>query len=127
MHSGHGPTDSKEQLEKQYKALTSVLNEDETFNRVLLSVFEKMDLDASGTIEVSELEQFILHLSKRMGSNTPSSTQILSIFKHLDLDSDKHIQKEELSVFVRHVFQEQVKFILMKLKTLKNLPEEPRK
>ena len=48
-----------EEMEQTYEALKVILEDEETFNHVCTEVFKTIDVDNSGSLERSEIKNFI--------------------------------------------------------------------
>jgi len=97
-------------LEETYKALDTLLKDEGTFKQVVEAVFESIDTDKSGSIDIKEIEVFINSVCKEMGiGQQPDKAAIETVFKELDTDKSNSIDKEELGKFLRTLFEEQKK------------------
>lgn len=49
-------------MEQTYEALKVILEDEETFNHVCSEVFKTIDIDGSGSLERSEIKNFIFNI-----------------------------------------------------------------
>lgn len=93
-------------MEQTYEALKVILEDDETFNHVCSEVFKTIDVDGSGSLERSEIKNFINNICTEMGmKNNPDDKTIQEVFKELDQDDSDDISVEELKGFLRKLFE----------------------
>lgn len=96
-------------LEETIEALETILGDEDTFQKVVTSVFTNMDKNGNGFLEPKELGEFLGEVSRQVeGIEPPTSSQVFHVFKHLDLNSDHSISRDEMEVFLRHSFQQQL-------------------
>jgi Ca2+-binding EF-hand superfamily protein len=94
-----------EEMEQTYEALKVILEDEETFNHVCAEVFKTIDVDGSGSLERSEIKNFILNICTEMGmKNSPDEKTIQEVFVELDEDNSNDISVEELKGFLRKLF-----------------------
>lgn len=93
-------------MEQTYEALKVILEDDETFNHVCSEVFKTIDVDGSGSLERTEIKNFITNICMEMGmKNNPDDKTIQEVFKELDQDGSDDISVEELKGFLRKLFE----------------------
>lgn len=92
-----------------------LLTDDSAFESVLNAVFEAMDANRDGKLDMSELDTYVSAACHSLALAKPHPGQVQGIFRQLDLDNDREISRDELHTFLRHLFQEQVKFCALKL------------
>ena len=61
----------------------------------LLSVFKSIDLDGTGTIELSELETFCAPCLLGDGASSAQQSRITDLFAHVDTDGSGEISFDE--------------------------------
>ena len=99
-------------LEENYKALEALLTDKNLFSEVVKAVFNTIDKDNSGSIELSEIDLFIKGICEDMGiTQIPDKSSISSVFSELDTDKSKNISEVELGEFLRLLFEQQKKQI----------------
>ncbi len=110
-----------QEAEQTYNALETLMKDDKTFAEVVAAVFDDIDKDKSGTLEIGEVEAFIGKVCHEMGIQTvPGKDNVAEVFDELDEDKSKTIskdsfqgksrvpsRKEELGKFLRVLFVEQ--------------------
>ncbi len=96
---------SQEEMEQTYEALKVILEDEDTFNHVCQEVFKTIDADGSGSLERSEIKNFINNICIEMGmKNNPDDKTITEVFAELDPDRSDDISTEELKIFLRKLF-----------------------
>mmetsp|Transcript_2428 Transcript_2428/g.1754 ORF Transcript_2428/g.1754 Transcript_2428/m.1754 type:complete len:101 (+) Transcript_2428:54-356(+) len=94
-----------EELEQTYEALKVILEDEETFNHVCTEVFKTIDVDQSGSLERTEIKNFIFNICSEMGmKNNPDDKTIAEVFSELDEDGSDDISVLELKKFLRKLF-----------------------
>mmetsp|Transcript_24680 Transcript_24680/g.24248 ORF Transcript_24680/g.24248 Transcript_24680/m.24248 type:complete len:101 (-) Transcript_24680:77-379(-) len=94
-----------EELEQTFEALKVILDDEETFNHVCTEVFKTIDVDQSGSLERSEIKNFIFNICSEMGmKNNPDEKTIAEVFSELDEDGSDDISVNELKGFLRKLF-----------------------
>lgn len=94
-----------EEMEQTYEALKVILEDEDTFNHVCTEVFKTIDVDGSGSLERSEIKNFINNICAEMGmKNNPDDKTIQEVFAELDEDNSNDISIEELKGFLRKLF-----------------------
>ncbi len=97
-----------DEIQETYNALTQLLDDEESFGKVVKAVFNVIDKDNSGTIELNEIEDFIENVCKEMGINkNPDKNSIKEVFKELDEDHSNSIDEKELAKFLKILFGDQ--------------------
>ncbi|KAG1675690.1 hypothetical protein FOA52_002399 [Chlamydomonas sp. UWO 241] len=92
------------------EALSTILEHEPTFQRVVDSVFSTMDHNSDGSLEPHEMGMFLARVCGQYGVTTPPNTsQVAHLFRHLDLDGDNDVSRDEMEAFLRHVFDEQLR------------------
>ena len=98
-------SERSEEIEQTYEALKVILEDEETFNHVCSEVFKTIDVDGSGSLERSEIKNFIFNICAEMGmKNNPDDRTISEVFAELDEDGSDDISVEELKGFLRKLF-----------------------
>ena len=99
---------SQEELEQTYEALKMILEDDDTFGHVCAEVFKTIDIDGSGSLERTEIRNFINNMCSEMGmKSNPDDKTIQEVFAELDEDGSNDISTEELKGFLRKLFVSQ--------------------
>ncbi len=88
-----------EELQQTFEALTVILEDQASFDKVLRETFRVFDEDNSGTISLTEIKKFMSSTSLKMDDKTFNS-----VFAELDEDGTNDISKEELGKFFRRLF-----------------------
>eukprot|EP00826_Nyctotherus_ovalis_P062240 TRINITY_DN8971_c0_g1_i4.p1 TRINITY_DN8971_c0_g1~~TRINITY_DN8971_c0_g1_i4.p1 ORF type:complete len:114 (-),score=43.22 TRINITY_DN8971_c0_g1_i4:159-500(-) len=97
-----------QELQSTYKAVDALLKDERGFTELVEAVFASIDKDGSGTLEVSEVEEYVFSSCSEMGiKQTPDRSTIRSVFEELDEDKSSTIDKKELAKFLRSLFEEQ--------------------
>lgn len=91
-----------------YNTLETLLKDKNLFEQVTKSVFQSIDKDGSGSLDIEELEEFINTICGEMNiKKGPSKDSIAAVYKALDEDGNKTISMDELASFLRIMFEEQ--------------------
>ena len=97
-----------QEIQETFNALDALLKDEKTFSEVVSAVFASIDKDGSGTLEIEEVEEFIMNVCSEMGiKNAPAKSNIRDVFEELDEDKSKNISKDELAKFLTVLFEEQ--------------------
>ena len=91
-----------EELLQTFEALTIILEDQGSFDKVLRETFKAFDKDGSGTINLGEIKTFMNGTSLKMDDNTFNA-----VFAELDEDGTNDVSKEELGRFLRRLFTNQ--------------------
>ena len=107
-----------QEIQETYNAIDTLLSDEKTFSEVVTAVFTSIDKDGSGTLEIDEVEEFIMSVCSEMGiKNAPAKGNIRDVFEELDEDKSKNISKDELAKFLRVLFEEQRNQLAKQLKS----------
>lgn len=87
---------------KQAKAL---LADEKKLNELAKMAFDGSDTDHSGYIEIAEMKEIIVTMSKEMGIEPPSDTDIQSVITHLDKNKNDRLEFDEFKVFIVDLLQ----------------------
>ncbi len=105
------------EIDETYYALDALLRDEKTFREVVSAVFKSIDKNGDGTLEISEIEEFIGVVCTEMNiKNGPGKDNIKDVFDELDEDKSKTISEDELAKFLRVLFEEQKKQLAKQLK-----------
>ena len=97
-----------QEIQETFNALDALLKDEKTFSELVSAVFASIDKDGSGTLEIEEVEEFIMNVCSEMGiKNAPAKSNIRDVFEELDEDKSKNISKDELAKFLKVLFEEQ--------------------
>ncbi len=106
-----------QEVQDTYNALDALLKDEKTFSEVVSAVFGSIDKDKSGTLELTEVEEFIKGVCSEMGiKKAPGMENIKEVFEELDEDHSRTISKDELAKFLRVLFEEQKNQLAKQLK-----------
>ena len=87
-----------------------LLNNENLFNQVVKTVFDSIDTDKSGSLELSEMEEFMRKVCGEMNIKAgPNKSEIKEIFDSLDTDKSKSIGIDEMGAFLKKILLEQQK------------------
>ena len=87
-----------------------LLTNERLLNQVVKIVFDSIDTDKSGTLELSEMEAFMKKVCDEMKiEGGPNTTELSEIFDSLDTDKSKNIGMEEMTVFLKKILLDQQK------------------
>ena len=90
------------------EALDNLLTNKQAFNEVLTEIFNLIDTDKSGEIELMEIKDFMTKICKEMGLQAkPDQDAIDNLFQELDTDHSNTIEKTEMAIFLKRLFIEQ--------------------
>mmetsp|Transcript_16118 Transcript_16118/g.34879 ORF Transcript_16118/g.34879 Transcript_16118/m.34879 type:complete len:218 (+) Transcript_16118:150-803(+) len=76
-----------------------------SFEQLTQRVFTHVDQDRNGSIDSSELHDFISALCVEMGVPPPSQAEALGVFHDLDSNKDGTLSKEELNLYIKQIFK----------------------
>ena len=106
-----------QEVEETYAALDALLKDEKTFKEVVAAVFKSIDKDNNGTLDISEIQDFIGIVCAEMNiKGGPGKENIKDVFEELDEDKSKTISEDELAKFLRVLFEEQKKQLAKQLK-----------
>ena len=104
-------------LSDTLEAIDLFFKDTEVFNTILDAVFASIDKDHNGSIDESEITEFIQKINKQMDLNMNSNKELIAeVFKEMDKDHSKTIDKTELGNFLRTLLMHQQKKLSAKLK-----------
>eukprot|EP00826_Nyctotherus_ovalis_P042044 TRINITY_DN428_c0_g1_i3.p2 TRINITY_DN428_c0_g1~~TRINITY_DN428_c0_g1_i3.p2 ORF type:complete len:110 (-),score=33.17 TRINITY_DN428_c0_g1_i3:81-410(-) len=87
-----------------------LLNNEKLFNQVVKTVFDSIDTDKSGSLELSEMEGFMRKVCDEMNiKGGPNKSEINEIFESLDTDKSKSIGIDEMGAFLKKILLDQQK------------------
>ena len=87
-----------------------LLGNEKLFNQVVKTVFDSIDTDKSGTLEISEMENFMKKVCEEMNiKGGPNKSEINEIFDSLDTDKSKNIGMDEMGDFLKKILLDQQK------------------
>jgi Ca2+-binding EF-hand superfamily protein len=85
--------------------LAEILNDPAKLDVVCRSVFQAVDKDGSGQIDVNELSEAMNNISEEAGIDRPSEETVQDMMKTLDTDQSGRLSYDEFKVFVTQVLQ----------------------
>lgn len=86
-------------------SIKSILQNQKKFNRIVRVVFNSVDKDGSGLIDIEELGIVMKTIASDMGLAQPSKKEIKDVFEMLDTDHSGNISLQEFSVLIRCVLE----------------------
>lgn len=84
-------------VEKGKSALNSVVGDEQKYNEMCDTAFDKFDTDKSGTIDGAELKPLVNDLVKKIKADAPEidEEKLKSALNTLDADQDGKVTREE--------------------------------
>ena len=100
--------------QKAIQNLTDVLIDKEKFEEIQLSIFDAIDTDNSGSLDVKEVKEFVANLLKGIThESSEGSADVLErhkiVFALLEDNESGEITQDDLDMFLRALFKEQIK------------------
>ena len=93
------------EIDATLETLNVLLKDDETFHHVVDALFRAIDVNNDGSLERSEIKEFIDKICNEMGLHrNPDDQTLEQVFNELDVDGDNDISLDELEVFLRRIF-----------------------
>uniref|UniRef100_A0A7S3CMG8 EF-hand domain-containing protein n=1 Tax=Strombidium rassoulzadegani TaxID=1082188 RepID=A0A7S3CMG8_9SPIT len=113
----------KVDYQKAIQNLTDILIDNDKFQEMCKNIFDAIDTDNVGTLEVSQVEQFVrsfLRGNQVPGQiNTSFEDSHNQIFKILKDNESGEITQDELGKFLNELLKNQVKMLQIKLEQQK--------
>lgn len=94
-----------EQVKANYDMMDSVLKDERVFSQVVESVFNKIDADKSGVVDIHEMKDYITKLCPSAAELTNAELNIM--FGKEENSEDKSINKEAMGVFLRSMMEKE--------------------
>ena len=76
-------------------SISTIINDETQFNEFSKKLFDSVDTDKSGEIDITELETLMNSIAKEMGCDSLSKEDIQQGFDELDTDKSGSISFEE--------------------------------
>jgi Ca2+-binding EF-hand superfamily protein len=86
-------------------SLKSILNNDKKLDRIARVVFNSVDKDGSGLIDIKELELVMNSIATDLGLASPTKQEIKDVFDILDADKSGNITYEEFKFLIKCVLE----------------------
>ena len=91
-------------LQTRYTA-QELLDDDEKLTAASNAVFDQVDYDHSGLINLEELTKAMRSAAVQNGIPSPTDEQVKSMFDELDTTNDGYVDKPEFKAFVRDMIE----------------------
>ena len=99
-----------EEARENLDMVNVLLNNEKLFNQVVKTVFDSIDTDKSGSLELCEMESFMRKVCDEMNiKGGPNKSEINEIFDSLDTDKSKSIGLDEMAAFLKKILLDQQK------------------
>ena len=99
-----------EKAKETLEMVNILLRNEKLFGQVVKIVFESIDTDRSGTLELAEMENFLTKICEEMNiAGGLNNTDIKEIFETLDADKSKSIGMDEMATFLKKVLNDEKK------------------
>jgi Ca2+-binding protein (EF-Hand superfamily) len=96
-------------MSDQTKQIKELLMDKERFKAMCKSIFDEMDKDKGGSIDINELEAALIKMSKKNGVPAPSKKDIQDTMKIFDKSKDGKIQLDEFIQVTKESYEKMVK------------------
>mmetsp|Transcript_25385 Transcript_25385/g.29042 ORF Transcript_25385/g.29042 Transcript_25385/m.29042 type:complete len:111 (+) Transcript_25385:43-375(+) len=96
---------TEHKLSKAIEDILFFLNTRDKIREVCESVFNGVDTDSSGFIEIGELEAAMNTIAKGLNNPPPSQQEVLEVWNEIDRDGDGQISLSEFCSFVIQVVE----------------------
>ena len=85
--------------------LKKVLNDKRKIDKIVKVIFDMVDKDGSGLIDLTEFEVVMTNISSDMGMKIPSLSEIKTIFNTLDVDLSGLISTKEFKLLIISILE----------------------
>lgn len=86
-------------------SLRSIIEDDKKLEKISRVVFNSVDKDGSGLIDIKELETVMYSISNDLGLKPPSRREIREVFNMLDSDGSGQIKFYEFQFLVKCILE----------------------
>ena len=86
-------------------SIEKIINTTRKLNRITRIVFNSVDKDGSGLIDINELGLVMNTISRDMGLPLPSKSEIREVFELLDTDNSGTITLKEFKVLIQSILE----------------------
>ena len=86
-------------------SIKTVLTNKKKIDKIAKVIFDMVDKDGSGLIELTEFEVVMNNISLDMGMKLPSSSDIRTIFNTLDTDRSGLISTKEFKLLIVSILE----------------------
>ena len=93
---------------KNIKSLQSVLEDPVKMSSLAKEVYNSIDVNGDGYIEISELFDNMVEVANNLNLPKPTMEQVIDIVTIYDNDSDDRISPEEFEVFIREIIENMI-------------------
>ena len=93
---------------QMYFNICQVLGNPIIFQNMVQSMFNEIDKDKNGSLEIDELKAYMSNLFSDSKANTEA---LASLFEELDADQSNSIDIDEFSKFIKAFFEQQKKML----------------
>lgn len=86
-------------------SVREILEDDARLTALSREIFDVIDTNHSGTIDLPELKEALNEAAKQMDAPPPSDEEIQSILSSLDANSDRVVDPDEFKALVRQLLE----------------------
>ena len=86
-------------------SIEKIINTPRKLNRITRIVFNSVDKDGSGLIDINELGLVMNTISRDMGLPLPSKSEIREVFELLDTDNSGTITLKAFKVLIQSILE----------------------
>lgn len=86
-------------------SIRSILEDKKKFNKIVQVVFNSVDKDGSGLIDIEELGIVMKSIANDLGLTQPTKSEIKDVFNMLDTDESGNISLKEFEVLIKSVLE----------------------
>ena len=101
----------KQKKLRALNGLKMILRNQKLFENIAQELFNSIDEDGNGDLDVQEVTDFLLQTCKDNGTELPNSESINFVFKELDTKHIGGVGIPEFSDFLKEIFKEQKKLL----------------
>jgi calmodulin len=99
---------SENKKAKSIKSLQNILEDPLKIRYLTKEMFKLMDIDASNYIDLSEMYNYMVEVSKIIDCATPNLEDVKDVVSTFDMDGDQRISLEEFEIFVREIIEKMI-------------------
>lgn len=99
---------SENKIAKAVKSLQNILEDPIKIRYLTKELFKLMDIDSSNYIDLSEMYNYMVEISKILNCASPNLEDVKDVVSTFDMDGDQRISLEEFEIFVREIIEKMI-------------------